>query len=135
MAPEVVASSRKKTQKQRGKASVLQHHGHKDHYLEGLRFGLALALRRAHLHHSELVQCADWVRLLVADNWRNELLYRAGDIERDPGLKRAPSSRGRDVLVQDVTSTAAQGFDGAVAYFEIFERHGLEEFVRRSRSP
>ena len=33
----------------------------------------------------------------LPDNWRIELLYRAVDIERHPGLKRAFSSRGRDV--------------------------------------
>ena len=33
----------------------------------------------------------------LPDNWRIELLYRAGDIEGHPGPKRAFSSRGRDV--------------------------------------
>ena len=50
-------------------------------------------------------------------NWRNELLHRAGDIERHPG-KRALSLRGRDVLVQDVLPTTAQRYGGAVAEFE-----------------
>ena len=33
------------------------------------------------------------------DCWRDELLYRAGDIERHPGPKRTLPLRGRDVLV------------------------------------
>ena len=34
------------------------------------------------------------------DYWRNGLLYRAGDVERHPGQKRAILFRGRDVLMQ-----------------------------------
>ena len=54
----------------------------------------------------------------LPDNWRNELLNRAGDIERHQEPKRASSSRGREVLVQDVLPTTAQRYDGAVAEFE-----------------
>ena len=49
---------------------------------------------------------------------RNDLLYRAVDIERHPGPERAYSSRGRDVVVQDVMPTTAQRYDGAVPDFE-----------------
>ena len=49
--------------------------------------------------------------------WRDEMLYRAGDVERH-GPKRALPLRGRDVLVQDVLPTTVQRYDMAVAEFE-----------------
>ena len=52
------------------------------------------------------------------DYWRNELLFRACDIERHPGPKRTLPLRGRDVLVQDVLPTTAQRYDVAVVEFE-----------------
>ena len=49
------------------------------------------------------------------DYWRNELLYRAGDIECHPGPKRALPLRGRDVLVQDVPSATAQRCESQIS--------------------
>ena len=67
------------------------------------------------------------------DNWRNELLYRGGDIERHPGPKKAIPLRGRDVLMQDVLPTAAQHRDVAVSELEkhlrVREIHGPEKLV------
>ena len=61
----------------------------------------------------------------LLDDWRKDLLYRAGDIKRHPEHKRALSWRGGDVLV------LAQRHDGAVADFEKYlsvrDIHGLEE--------
>ena len=69
------------------------------------------------------------------DCWRNELLYRAGDIERHPCPKRALLLRGRDVLVQDVLLTTAQRYDVAFAEFDKYLRvrdiHGFEELVNQ----
>ena len=67
------------------------------------------------------------------DHWRNELLYREGDIERHPGPKRALPSRGRDVPLQDALPTTAQHYDVAVSEFEEYLRvqeiHGPEKIV------
>ena len=60
------------------------------------------------------------------------LLYREGDIERNPGPKRALHPRGRDIMVH-VLPTAVQRYDVAVSEFEEYLRvrdiHGLEELV------
>ena len=65
--------------------------------------------------------------------WRNELLYRAGGIERHLGPKRALPLRGRDVLAQDVLPTTAQRYNLAVSEFEKYLRirdiHWLEELL------
>ena len=96
----------------------------------GLLPRVMLVLRRSHLHCFELVQCAAWTR---PDDCQDELLYRAVDIERHTGPKRALPSRGRDVLVQDVLPTTAHRSDVPVAEFEKYLRvrdiHGLEEVV------
>ena len=57
-----------------------------------------------------------------SDFWRNELLYRAVDIERHPGPKRALPSRGRGVLIQDILPTTAEHDDVAVSEFEKYLR-------------
>ena len=51
----------------------------------------------------------------LPDNWRNDLLCRAGDVERHPGPKYTLPSQGPHVLVQDVLPTTAQRYDVAVA--------------------
>ena len=56
--------------------------------------------------------------------WRNELLYRAGDIERHSGPKRARPLRGRDVPMQDILPTTAQHFDVAVSKLDKYLRVG-----------
>ena len=58
---------------------------------------------------------------------RNDVLYRGGDIEKNPGPKRALHPRGRDVLVQgvlvqDVLPTVAQRYDVAESEFEEYLR-------------
>ena len=58
------------------------------------------------------------------DYWRNELFYRAGEIERHPGPKRTLPWRGRDVPMQDILPTAAQHNDVAVSKFEKYVRVG-----------
>ena len=62
------------------------------------------------------------------DYWRNESLYRSGDIERHPGPKRSLPWRGRNVLIH-----SAQHYDVAVAECETFLRvkeiHGPEKLV------
>ena len=77
---------------------------------------------RSHLHHSQWVQCADW-----AHYCRDGFLYRGGDIERHPGPKRASFLRRRDVLMQDVSPTAAVSkFE---EHFRVKNIHGPREFV------
>ena len=70
----------------------------------------------------------------LPDNWRNELLHRAGDTKRHPGPKSVLSLRGRDVLVQDVLFTSVQRCDGAVA--EVRKRFESQRhpWARRPRS-
>ena len=80
-----------------------------------------LASPRSHLYFFELVQraaCAHSPMESRQDFWRNELLYRPGEIERHLGAKRALLSRGRDVHMQDVLPTCAQHDDVAVSEFE-----------------
>ena len=71
------------------------------------------------------------------DHRRNELLYRAGDIERHRGPERALPSRGRDILVQDGMPTTAQRWDAAVSEFErclrVRDMHGIQELVNLGR--
>ena len=52
------------------------------------------------------------------DYWRNELLYRGGDVENHPGPERALLFRKRNVLLQEVASTIALRCDVAVSGFE-----------------
>ena len=70
------------------------------------------------------------------DYWRNELLYRGGNIERHSGAKRALPLRGRDVLVQNVLPTTAQRYDVAVSEFVKFasQRHSRARRARHTRS-
>ena len=67
------------------------------------------------------------------DYWRNERLYRGGDIERHPGPKRALPSRGRSGLIQDMLPATAQHSDMAALelenYLRVKDIHGAEEFV------
>ena len=62
-----------------------------------------------------------WLTLPVGsrpDCWRNDVLCRAGDIEKQAGPKRALPSRGRGVLIQGMLPTTAQHDDVAVSDFE-----------------
>ena len=63
---------------------------------------------RFHLYFSELVS-RHFIVFMGSrpEYWRNELLYRADDIERHPGPKRARPLRGRDVPIQDILPTTA----------------------------
>ena len=63
---------------------------------------------RSHLYFSEL-NSRHFIVFMGSrpEYWRNELLYRADDIERHPGPKRARPLRGRNVPIQDILPITA----------------------------
>ena len=91
------------------------------------------AMRERRIREMELRTCP---LPLGSDNWRNELLYRAGDIERHPGPKRTFFASSRRLVAGRSAHHCTTLRWGRCRIFKIFEsqRHPWARRAPQSRS-